>query len=231
MSKMSWLHWINKEYPTTVAFLSEARRLGIILPVTLLEIEGLNWNDDIYLLHKLQGNKHPSVFCRLPVKRIYGISRDAAERIRERLDNTQKNAGGDFVRWFNADYLEGGTWTVEATLQEVIAVLDAFWKDNPYDISRLGIGCYQEDVETMPLPWPRLQDIKHQRGFRLFDGDRFVRDVDQVKKSNHPVIRLSGEYQTEDYSVTSYPCGDIQWAEDYQDLPKRVAQKQLEMKF
>lgn len=229
--KASWLHWIGNEYENTVQFLSEARANGIVLPVSLEELSKMSWNDNIYVIHRCAYNesKGGSVFCRLPVTRLYGISQEGSDQLRLILNCKQKDPGGDFVCRHGVDYMEGGIWEIDATMQQVCDAL--LTKISDEGIGRLMVGCYKSEVETIKPPWPRLCEVPQEGGFRCLDADRLWRDALRVKATGAHVVSLYSQYDTVPSGLSGDLPGDMQWAEDYRALPAFETQrgKQLDL--
>lgn len=225
----AWLSWMPRAYSDTVVFLLGARQKGIILDVTAEELQRLSWNDDIYCISTRKPNKHGSVFCRFPITRLYGLNRESVERLRADHPVEEKDPGGDFESHGGKDYLEGGTWSISSSMQDVAQTLLTFWKESPGHKTVFAVGCYKQEWETMSLPWPRLASIKQAKDLRSFDARLFERHAKKSRDKGALIITLAGEYIDPDSCPSFGWPGHVQWAEDYQELPARIVRKQLEL--
>lgn len=238
MKRVAWVHWISARWANTVEFLSEARRQGIRLGVSLECLERMSWKDDIYCIRRVHESKAPSVFCRFPVDLVSGLSRDASALVKERLDCKEVEPGGDFVDRGGKSYMEGATGRVNANMQDLCAVLKIA-QAGGVDIGKLVIGCSETAYTVLAVPWPMLSRVRFSKGFRQFDARAYLLDVHEEWMSilvdvhedryeekivGQRFISLPSEYHAAEAPTGELP-GLFQWVEDYASLPKTAKRK------
>lgn len=219
MKRAAWLHWIGKPYDNVVEFLEEARKQSILLEISLKDLNGLSWNDLVYCIIKRKGNKAGSVFCTFPVTRVYGVSQETADLTRERFECNQVRSGGAFVHREGGKQLEGAAWRVNANIQDLCSVI-AFAVAETIETGPFFVGCYNDEFETLGLPWPRLSQVPKVRGFREFDERAFLADTDNAEITvvgMENAILLNSQYAAETSKTGELP-GDLQWVNHYDKL-------------
>lgn len=231
MRGAAWLRWIgNKEFPHTVAFLSHARRHGISLRITLKALERLSWNDEIYCIKKVYPNEPGSVFCIFPVAQVSGLSREVWDLLRDRFVGREVDPGGGFVTGIEEPYMVGATWTVNANIQDLCAVLKGT-QARGIEIGKLTVGCSSEEFRTSDLPWPKLSQVKKFKGFREFDHRRYLKHVKEAVAARHVFrITLTSKYECDqDVPPSGEQPGRFQWVEEYAALPGREEAGQMDL--
>jgi len=228
MKKASWLHWIGNEYDNTVKFLAEGRRDGVRRPVTLKQLAALSWNDDIYCV-KAQGAKEGSVFCRVPVTRLSGLSQEVWELLTEKFTSTLTGTKGRFVENVTGSYVIGDSCKIMANMQDIAVVLERETKKG-VDIGKLMIGCYSTDLVTLPPPWGVLANVEKFKGFIQFSAARFEHDMSRIRIGPNFDKKLSAECHAEVKVSGEYP-GDVEWINDYQELDFKTDARQTEFDF
>jgi len=229
MKKATWLHWIGNEYDNTVKFLAEGRRDGVRRPVTLRELAALSWNDDIYCIKARGQAKEGSVFCRVPVRRLSGLSQEVWELLTEKFTFALAGLKGRFVENVTGSYVIGDACKLMANMQDVAAVLERETKKG-VDIGKLMIGCYGTDLVTLPPPWGILAGLEKFKGFVQFSAARFQEDMEKVKTGRKFDKRLFRHYHAEVKVSGEYP-GDVEWINDYQSLDLNTEARQTEFDF
>ncbi len=226
-----WLHWITKQDKTTintVDFLTEARSLGILVPISLSALSLMSWNDEVYCIHKGKKRKSGSVFCKFPITLVSGLSGEAMEAVVEQLRVKEVKAEGRFVERLSGDYIELETWTVNATIQDIQQVLKKL--KNETAIGSLAVGCYPSEFSALAVPWARLAQANYSPGFRQFDGDQFSEDAEGYKNTSIYQatfeVRLDSVYEAA-RSITALASGNVQAVNRYTELDHVVGQMEL----
>lgn len=211
----AWLHW-NSKKTDTIEFLTEARSLGIQVPISLSALSLMSWNDEVYCIHKKQKESSGSVFCKFPLTNISGLTEDAMAAVVEQLRVKEVKAAGGFIERLSGEYMELATWTVNATMQDIHAVLKSV--KNEFVIGSLTAGCNPDEFSVLEVPWARLAQIAHAPGFRQFDGRRFTADAAAYRNTSTYQstfqVRLEGGYEAAP-GVTGAESGNVQAVNHY----------------
>lgn len=227
----AWLHWIIKQQGsavTTVDFLSEARRSGILLPVGLSALGQMSWKDGIYCIHKQEGNKRGSIFCRLPLSLVSGFSVEAVELLVERFPakEVQQEQRNEIISRLSGDYVEGDTWTLAASIQEICAEV----KKAKIAVGSLLVGCLAHEFETMPVPWARMDQMKYVAGFTQFDSHTFLED-ERLARMGEEFAATFEVHLPSAYPLNQAPTGakggNVQWSNAYSELDEGLGQLDL----
>lgn len=226
-----WLHWITKQNKTTVTtvdFLTEARSLGILVPISLSALSLMSWGDEVYCIHKQKKQIRGSVFCKFPITLVSGLTDEAMEAVVERLKVKEIKAEGGFVERLLGDYVELGTWTVNATMQDIHQVLKKL--KNETAIGTLAVGCYPSEFSALEVPWARLAQVNYSPGFRQFNGDQFTEDAEGYKNTNTYQatfkVSLDSTYDSTK-NITRSISGNVQAVNRYTELDHAVGQMEL----
>ncbi len=229
----AWLHWITKQNNrqiSTVDFLTEARSLGILVPISLSALSLTSWNDEVYCIHKQTKDKRGSVFCKFPITLVSGLSGEAMEAVVEQLRVKEVKAEDRFVERLSGDYLELETWTVNATIQDVHKVLKKL--KNETAIGSLVVGCYASEFSALGVPWARLAQVNYSPGFRQFNGQQFAEDAEGYKNTSIYQatfqVRLDSAYD-DAKKITGSVSGNVQAINRYTELDHTVGQMELSL--
>jgi len=229
--KASWLRWINNEYDNTVEFLAAGRRQGVFLPVTLKDLKVLSWKDDIYCMKATPPRKAGSVFCRLTVSRLSGLSEEVWDLLREEFPtvvlttatcNCRKEASGE-------SYLVGSVCNVMATIQEIADFLEGETKKGT-PVGKLLIGCESAELETLRPPWGVMAEVNKFKGFMQFSAYRFNADLGNVRIGKKFDKRLYGQYFAE-VKLSNAEPGEVEWINRYEELDIESGPRQVEFNF
>ncbi len=163
----TWLHFVGRAYYSRAKFEKEARRYGITRRVSLQQLKRMKFGERV-LLAMVDG-KSSVAFGSFIITTLSGLSREATDAVAEKYTVEQVSAGGVRVKRGCGSYIEGATYNVDATLEQVLEVIEHL--DNP---GKLMVG---GAFESTPSPVVRLKDIRHQQGFRPFDWGGFLADV------------------------------------------------------
>lgn len=226
-----WLHWIakqNKRTVNTVDFLTEARSLGILAPISLSALRLMSWNDEVYCIHKGKKEKSGAVFCKFPITLISGLTDRVIEAVVEELSVKEVEAESRLVERLSGEYIELELWTVSATIQAICKVLKS--KRNEIAIGSLSVGCDPSEFSALEVPWARLAQVNYSPGFRQFDGEQFAddaagyRDTRAYRASFE--VRLDSSYVAE-RRITEVQGGNVQAVNCYTELDHTVGQMEL----
>ncbi len=226
--RASWLSWLPKTGTDSVHFLSAARKMGILLKVTEQALEKMSWKDEIYYVRPEKKKRGGMVFCRFPITRVSGLTREASDAVRDLFDCSEVDAGGAFVRRSGVDIMEGGTWSVSANLQDFCALLRDVSKRG-IEVGKLSVGCYKDEFVILDIPWPQVTEIAHGRGFAPFDSDLFNVHLSATRQTKGPIL-LPHRYVGDAEPSQEQP-GNFQWVDYYADIPEKTRALQLEMSF
>ncbi len=229
MRGAAWLRWIEKkEFANTVEFLSHVRKHGISLRISLTELHGKSWNDEIYCITKIRKSEPGSVFCVFPVIQVSGLSREVWDLAKSKFSCSEFDPGGGFMNDVDEPLMLGATWTVNANIQDLCTVLKGA-QARGIDIGKLTVGCSPEEFSTPDLPWVKLSQVKKFKGFREFDDYKYLRDVRRANTAGERRISLASLYFADRVPPAGEQPGRFQWVDEYANLPKRVRQGQMDL--
>ncbi len=217
--KNSWLRWVRKDEGDVQQFLTDVKRYGPAVPVSLVNLKRLSWQDDVYCMAKPPGAKGAAVFMSFPVRIVSGLSEAGREALSEFCGMDQIMPGGLVkVERQIGTYSEGATYTINANMQEIADALRSATNDGA-DVGLVMVGAGRNSYTVLDLPWPVLSEGKSKTGLRQFDAQDFLRDVMELDLATKSLINadlpgLPGKYPIKT-SPTKIGEGQIEVAVDF----------------
>ena len=205
-------------------FLTDVKKYGPAVPVSLVDLKRLSWDDDIYCMAKMNGVKGGVVFTSFPVRIVCGLSETGREAISEFCGMDQIMPGGlvEVERQIGI-YSEGATYSVNANMQEVADALRSATSDGA-DVGLVMVGAGRNSYTILELPWPVLSNAGKGARLGQFDAQAFLRDVMELDLSTKSLIdadlpSLPGLYPIKT-SPTKTGEGQIEVALDFHQREK-----------
>lgn len=175
---MVWLHFVGRSYYSMKEFITEAKKLGVSRRISRIAARGMNFGDRILLATWDPRKKHAQVFGSFTVERLSGLSAEALNTLKRRCGAVKVSDGGNRVVRRCGSYIEGATYSVSCSLQDIMNAIS-----DVKDVGKLLVsGTYREHVRF------RLRDIPHQLGFRKLDYDKLMAEVQRANRTN-PLVR------------------------------------------
>lgn len=161
------LHWMGNEYYTIPQFIDEARQHGVSRRISGKQLAKMDYGDIVFIASRGDGVQKPVVFGYFCVLTIQGMDIDwnlipdhLTQHVREVNEVVQRGCG-TIVR--RAAYL--------ATTRDVRR------NDTFREALKGKNAALNGDLVVFPRPYPMLKNLKPFRGFRPFDGERFLSDL------------------------------------------------------
>lgn len=129
----TWMHYIGKQY-TIPKFLKEAKRYGVSRRIPAQIAKGMNFKDIVVLL-RWEGLGKVSAFAEMMITGLtfdHEIAEQVGKKLQENGQATYAEAGGGGVS-INREcgsFSIGGTWTVTASIPEIMALAEEANKDS-----------------------------------------------------------------------------------------------------
>lgn len=210
---MTWLHFIGRQYYKPQEFISEAKRLGITRRVSLQTLKQMSFGDKVYLATY---KTHTEIFGYFIIKKISGLSPEASLSIQAKFKTTCVSPGGGIVNRGCGSYVEGPTYVVDASIQEICSVLENI--ENP--------GLLMVGGEFRPHERVRLKDVPFMQGFRKFNEEKFRIALDEWKTlfpKRKPLLK--GLFYVFDKETGQKVGGEVQEVQDYKRKKQLKSQK------
>jgi len=173
----TWIDFIGATYYSKQGFIDEAKQYGVTRRVPLMQLGKMRFGDRV--LVAIPEGKTPVVFGYFLIERLSGLSTSAVKALVKSFTTRLMSQGGRVVHRGCGSYIEGATLAIDATIDEIVAVLKKV-----ADPGKLMIGGRFEDHEEI-----RLKSVKpgsETRTVRLFNYDGFLvaaHEAKQVQKS------------------------------------------------
>lgn len=218
------MHFIGQSYYTIPQFIEESRKHGITRRIALLPLMAMNWNDRVLCVQQEDKVQAHSAFIEFPITKLVGLTPEAIEAV-SGLVKIKKVADAPEepeVERGCGSYTEGAIYCIEDMSLSDIAKLLKKLKDDKVDIGKLMVGCSPEDVTYIPEPYPRIKGLKHIRGFRAMNLEKFWTEVNEedlkiregvYKNRKNPTV--SGTFYRK-HVVNDESDGLVQVVENYQ---------------
>ncbi len=220
----SWMDFIGQSYYTIPKFIEESKQYGITRRIALLPLMAMNWDDRVLCVQQEDKIQAHSAFIEFPITKLVGLTPEAIEAV-SGLVTIKKVADAPEepeVERECGSYEQGAMYAIEAMPLCAVAKMLKKLKDEGMDIGKLMIGCSPEDIVYIPEPYPRIKGLKHFRGFRAMnlekfwlavgEEDRKIREGEYVNRKNPTV---SGTFYKK-HIVEDIGEGLIQVVENYQ---------------
>ena len=220
----SWMHFIGRSYYTIPKFIEESRKHGITRRIALLPLMAMNWNDRVLCVQQEPNVEAFSAFIEFPITKVVGLTPEAIEAI-SGLVTIKKVADAPEepeVERGCGSYSEGAMYTLEEMPLCDVAKLLKKLKDEGLEIGKLMIGCSPDDITYIPEPYPRIKGLKHFRGFRAMNLEKFWAEVNEedlkiregvYKNRKNPTV--SGTFYRK-HVIEDVGEGIVQVVENYQ---------------
>lgn len=175
----AWIHWIGNAHYTPYQFIKEARKMGVSRRIPPHILKQMSWGDRIYCATREPGKKNPVVFGYFILESLVGIQvQDMPEDLKGKVRNIE-DPGLLAVERGCGYLVVGGYYCTTNTVEEL-----AKYTSEP--------NVRSHGLKIFPKPWPVLQGMKPFRGFRPFDDDTFLFDLE-----DNPKPRLKKFYYVE----------------------------------
>lgn len=174
----TWLHFIGQSYYSRASFEREAREFGITRRVSLQQMRRMAFGDRVVLA--IRDGASALVFGSFTVTTISGLSPEGQSALDGAYTTERLAVEPRFIERGCGSYWTAGTYTVRATMTQIVETLDAK-VENP---GRLMVG---GTFEPIPVA-VRLKGVRHFQGFRAFDLEAFQAAV-QAANPRHPTVR------------------------------------------
>ncbi len=224
--KNSWLRWLRSGEGDVRQFLADVYRYGPAVRVSLSNLNGMSWGDDIYCVIKDAGfSRGGAVFMKFPLRIVCGLSEEGRDALAESCGVDQIMPEGVVVERRFGGYTEGPTYSINANMQEIFSALRSAVSDGA-DVGRVMAGCYKNTASPFAPPWPVLADVGYTQGVRQFDAPRFMSDFQELELAQKSLIgadlpRLPGYFVAE-AKPTGTGEGHIQVALNFHKRQKPI---------
>ena len=159
-----YIHWIGTKYYSITAFIREAKEMGVSRRINPNLLKQMEWGDRIFCASKQRGRAHACVFGYFFLEGIRGIQiKDIPAEIQDKITANLSRAPLDEDRGCG-DLAIGGYYGTSATVEELA--------DYTQEPMLQGKG-----FKVFPKPYPLLMTMAPFRGFRRFDGRKFLVDI------------------------------------------------------
>jgi len=179
MRNRQWLHFVGKQYYSIKQFVDEANTIGISRRVAVKVAKDMEFGDTVYLAQYT--DRGCEVFGSFVITAL-NLDEGAYNAIKDRIKIIHTTDGGQTVQRGCGSYMIGNIVRVEMRLSELAALLEA----EGIDASML-IGCNAKELKILQKPYPLLKNTPFRQGFRLFDGDEFIGDVQRQATKGSPL--------------------------------------------
>ena len=220
----AWMNFIGKGYYTIPKFIAESQKHGITRRIALLPLMAMNWDDRVLCVQQEDKIQAHSAFIEFPITKLVGLIPEAIEAvsglvtIKKVIDKPEEPE----VERECGSYEQGAMYAIEEMPLCDVAKMLKKLKDEGLEIGKIMIGCAPEDITYIPEPYPRIKGLKHFRGFRAMnlekfwnevgEEDRKIREGEYVNRKNPTV---SGTFYKK-HIVEEVGEGLLQVVENYQ---------------
>jgi len=181
----TWLHFVGRGYYTRAQFVREAERYGVTRRVSLGVLKQMAWGDRVLLVMK--DGASAVTFGTFHVEKIAGLSQEVTLKVTSRYESRVTDLGGREVKRGCGCYVQGPSYAVSATVEEIVELAAA-----AADAGKPMIGGRFHDHDPV-----RLVDIPQRQGFRLFDYAGFrqaLREWARTHGGTRRLPRLRGQF-------------------------------------
>ncbi len=233
----AWMAFIGQSYYTIPQFRAEATKYGITRRIALLPLQAMSWQDMVLCVQQEPGVEAFSAIVEFPITRLVGLTPEAQLALSELTTVVQidEEAQDEVVERECGSYEPGSSFRVDLPLSEIAKHLKKL-KDDGMDIGSVMIGCSADEVGFIDSPFPRIQDLKHFRGFRSMNRDKFWNQVGEedtkiregvYKKRKNPLV--SGTFYTK-HEISEVSPGIVQEVQNYhkREVISKVTQARVE---